>query len=148
MAYKVVRTDRLTGTHNPAYLRSAKFFDESDKPAKVENGTLVVIGDLIDEERELYKVTKADENTPKDAKIGLVAGVEIEYDEKGYHGLETYANEEDKPIRVYILNSNDMYGVSDDDTEKGTKITVGSVTVKAADKEPCGRLTYTVYEVD
>ena len=39
MAYAVVRTDRMTGTTDPARLVTVKYFDGEDNPAPIENGT-------------------------------------------------------------------------------------------------------------
>lgn len=143
---KVVRLDRVAGTHNPALIRSAKFFDAAGKEAAIENGELVVIGEMIDGERELIKVTAVVDDTPATAVVGVVCTPEVEYEQEGYHDLDTFANAAGDEIRVIILQANDVYSVTDD-VAKDTAKTVGNVTVTAVAKEVAGKFTYTVYTV-
>ena len=59
MAYCVIRTDGMSGTKQPADLRSLRFYGADGKPAEVENGTIVKLQGLEDGQREIYKAVAA-----------------------------------------------------------------------------------------
>ena len=86
---KFVRLDVMSGNKDNTQVKSAMYYDGSDAPAAVENGTIVAIGGLLDGERELHKVVDA---TGTDAYVGIVTTPEVECDEKGYHGIDTFDN--------------------------------------------------------
>ena len=108
--HAVVRTDRLSGTIDGSKLISAKFYNNSD-PAEIENGNIVAITNtLID--REVFKVTAP---TAADTikTIGLVASVEIINDYPlSRYPLTEFTNVANKPIRVYRLETGDVFSVT------------------------------------
>lgn len=134
--HAIVRTDNLSGTIDGSKLISAKFYSGSD-PAAIDNGNVVSISDeLIN--RETYKVTAP---TAADTRvtIGLVASVEIMYDEQRHHNLEDFTNEADSLIRVYALETGDEFSVTKEALDgtvakdKYVKLTAGSTKLTATD---------------
>ena len=95
--HAIVRTDNLSGTTDGSKLISAKFYSGSD-PAAIDNGNVVSISDeLIN--RETYKVT-APTAADTRATIGLVASVEIMYDEQRHHKALDGTVAKDKYVKL------------------------------------------------
>ncbi len=139
---KFVRTDNMGATKVPSLIKSAKYF-ESDVAAEIENGELVTIGTLLDGEREVHKATTPESG---DTYIGIVCTPELEYEETGYHGLDTYKNKADQVIRVFMLQKGDIFSIGNEGS--GADKTVDSnVVAKFIGTEVSGRYTYNVYEV-
>lgn len=164
MGYGVVRTDRMYGSDVGAGLVSFKYV-VSDAETEIENGNVVLLGDLMDGEREIFEAT-----TPAAASkikdIVLVAGVEVMYDERKKN-LDEYINETGKAVRGYRLHSGDIFSVTADclngtpavgslvELQAGTKLnvvttaTTGSTQVgKIVHVENAGRYTYYAILVD
>ena len=78
--YGVVRLDNMSGTTDGTLLRSVRFYD-GDKEAAIKNGRVVLIGDLLDGQREVRKATAPAATSPL-THIGLVAAPELMYDER------------------------------------------------------------------
>ena len=97
--HAVVRLDNMTGTKQPANLKSGKFYS-SESPAVIDNAQVVVLGDKID--RELYKVT-APSATSVVTDLYLVATPELFYDETRTHYLTEWVNEADSNVRLYKM---------------------------------------------
>jgi len=108
--YAVVRTDNMMGTDVSTYLDSVRFYDSNNKEAAIENGNVVVVGDLLTGEREIHKATTPAANTEL-KKIGLVANPEVNYDERK-RSLDQYINDAGRNIRIYYLHSGDEFGVT------------------------------------
>ncbi len=143
MAKKFVRTDNCAFTKVPSLIKSAKFMGADGATATaIENGELVAIRSLMDGEREVHVAVTP---TEADTVIGVVCTPEVEYDEKGYHDLDTFTNEADSVIRVGILQKADIYSVGNDTNT--TDVNAGTVTAKHIATEKSGRFTYQVYEV-
>ena len=124
--YSVVRTDNMMGTTVNTYLDSVRFYDANNKEAAIENGNVVVVGDLMAGERELHKAV-APTAAAELKKIGLVANPEVIYDERK-RGLDQYINEAGKNVRIYYLHSGDEFGV----TIEGLNVASG-YTIKPGD---------------
>lgn len=140
--YKVFRCDDL-----PKDIRSAHYYSGSDL-AEVENGTFVSLGELEDGEREIYKV----EDVKAGTLVGVVGSVEFSYDERGYHGIETFKNDVGDVIRVLILEKGWRFSIGATDASTleytvGTPVTVGDVTLNVIAKEIVKNVTYFVFEV-
>lgn len=138
---KFVRTDNMAATKVPSLIKSAKFY-VADVATKIENGELVTIGALVDGEREIHKATTPVE---EDTYIGLVCTPELQYEENGYHGVDTFENAADKVLRVFILQKGDIFSIGNEGT--GADKTAGALTAKFLGAETSGRFTYNVYEV-
>lgn len=132
MAYAVVRTDLLAGTDVRADLVSFKYFDGEDNGAEIENGNIVKLDGLMEGERELYKAVAPEASTGIN-DIVLVAGVEMEYDERK-RNLDQFINKADYPVRGYRFRSGNIFSVTkeafDGDTDPvvGDTVTVGAGT--------------------
>lgn len=143
MAKKFVRTDNCAFTKVPSLIKSAKYMGKDGTTATaIENGELVAIRTLMDGEREIHVAVKPEE---ADTVIGVVCTPEVEYDEKGYHDLDTFTNEADAVIRVGVLQKADIYSVGNDTNT--TDVKAGTLTAKHIATETTGRFTYQVYEV-
>lgn len=138
---KFVRTDNMAATKVPSLIKSAKFYVD-DVATKIENGELVTIGALINGEREIHKATAP---VGEDMYIGLVCTPELQYEEKGYHGVDTFENAADKVLRVFILQKGDIFSIGNEGA--GADKTAGALTTKFLGTETSGRFTYNVYEV-
>ena len=140
---KFVRIDNCAFTKVPSLIKSAKYMGTDGATATaIENGELVAIRTLMDGEREIHVAVKPEET---DTVIGLVCTPEVEYDEKGYHGLDTFTNKAGDVIRVGVLQKADIYSVGNDANTADIK--AGVVTAKHIATETSGRFTYQVYEV-
>lgn len=140
---KFVRTDNCAFTKVPSLIKSAKYMGTDGATATaIENGELVAIRALMNGEREIHVAVKPEET---DTVIGVVCTPEVEYDEKGYHDLDTFTNEAGAVIRVGVLQKADIYSVGND--ANTSDVEAGTVTAKHIATETAGRFTYQVYEV-
>lgn len=163
--YGVVRLDNMSGTTDGTLLRSVRFYD-SDKEAAIENGRVVLIGDLLDGQREVRKATAPTATSPL-THIGLVAAPELMYDERK-RNLTEFINEAGENVRVYIPHVRDIFSVTAEaldassaiakgnlvELQAGTKLKVVATATekstqvgKIVDIETVGSLTYYVIEV-
>lgn len=163
--YGVVRLDNMSGTTDGTLLRSVRFYD-NDKEAAIENGRVVLIGDLLDGQREVRKATAPVATSPL-THIGLVAAPELMYDERK-RNLTEFINEAGENVRVYIPHVRDIFSVTAEaldaaaaiakgnlvELQAGTKLKVVATATdkstqvgKIVDIETVGSLTYYVIEV-
>lgn len=168
MAHGVVRTDKMAGTDNRAFMRSVRYA-VSATPTDIDNGNVVLMGALENGSREVYTATAPLANSPlKD--IALVASPEVMYDERKKN-LDEFYNEAGKIARGYALHTGDIFSVTKDaldgaatpavgdvvELKAGTKLNVvaaatgateGSTVVgKIIDKNIVGRYTYFAIQV-
>lgn len=111
MAHGIVRTDLMTGADVGAFLVSVKFYS-GDAVAEIDNGNVVLIGDLLDGEREIRKATVVAANTPLD-KVALIASPEVMY-EDDKRDLGDFVNPAGVPARGYRLHVGDIFSVTKD----------------------------------
>lgn len=163
--YGVVRLDNMSGTTDGTLLRSVRFYD-GDKEAAIKNGRVVLIGDLLDGQREVRKATAPVATSPL-THIGLVAAPELMYDERK-RNLTEFINEAGENVRVYIPHVRDIFSVTAEaldaaaaiakgnlvELQAGTKLKVVATATdkstqvgKIVDIETVGSLTYYVIEV-
>lgn len=163
--YGVIRLDNMSGTTDGTLLRSVRFYD-GDKEAAIENGRVVLIGDLLDGQREVRKATAPAATSPLN-HIGLVAAPELMYDERK-RNLTEFINEAGENVRVYIPHVRDIFSVTAEaldaaaaiakgnlvELQAGTKLKVVATATdkstqvgKIVDIETVGSLTYYVIEV-
>lgn len=110
MAYCVIRTDLMSGTKQPADLVSLRFYNDEGVPAEVENGVIVRLVGLEDDQREVYKAVAAKAGDDLNECV-VVAGVEMMYDERKVN-LDEYINEADHITRGYVLRSRNIFSVT------------------------------------
>ena len=140
MAYGVVRTDLMHGTDVRGELVSLRYVVVSGSGSSatktetaIENGNVVKIGALLDDEREIREATAPAANTAI-REIALVATPEVMYDEHKKN-LDEYINEAGKNIRGYRLHSGDMFSVTKEALDGKTTPAVGDVVeLKAGTK--------------
>lgn len=133
---KFVRIDNCAFTKVPSLIKSA-VADED-----IENGTLVAVGKLKSGEREIHEYATPEET---DTLIGVVCTPEVEYDEKGYKGIDTFINKKGDAIRIGILQKGDILSIGNDTTT--TDITAGTIKAEYQATEISGRFSYKVLEV-
>lgn len=142
MANKFVRLDVMSGNRDNSQVKSAKYFKDNESVG-VENGTIVAIGGLLEGEREIHKVVDV---TDTDTYVGIITTPEVEYEEKGYHDIDTFINKADEPVRVHVLHAGDIFSIGNSDNTDD--IAAGAQLVaKHIETEKVGRFTYQVYEV-
>ena len=137
--HKIIRLDDM-----PEILRAGRFEDESGNEAEIENGEFVVLGDLLDKERELYKVTKATNDST--GLIGVVCTPEVDYVKEGYHGVETFINKQGRPIRIAIFRDGFRFSITNADYTLNQEITVGNWKLKCIEIEKKRSFTYYVLQ--
>lgn len=98
--YACVRTDNMEGTTLGKYTVSLKV------DADIENGSVVVVGGLVEGEREVRTYT-APKGNEKLGKLALVASPEV-VKEKSHNSLADFINKKDEIARGYILVSGDI----------------------------------------
>lgn len=141
---KVVNTELLMGTNNPARLKSCRVFDKSGQPIAVENGTFVSVGQLVDGEREVHKATVVDFGGTG-VNIGIVATPEITYDPR--LGIEDFTNEAGEIVRVYMLDVHEIFAIKNGtDHPLNVPVKVGNLTLLPIDKNARGFIGYEVIE--
>lgn len=162
----VVRTDKMTGTDNRAYLASCKYMGAGATATAIDNGNVVKLSGLMTGEREVYKAVTPAANTAL-ADIVLVATPELMYDERK-HDLDEFSNEAGDILRGYHLHSQDIFSVTKDalvgvsapavgnvvELAAGTKMNVAASGTSGATKvgtiievETVGKYTYYVIQV-
>lgn len=103
MAKGIFIAENMASTKVGSLLRSAK------KEGAIENGAVVVLGDLVAGEADLYEAGAV--SAVGDA-IYLVDGVELLADEQLTKGLDDFENPGGKPFRVRKPLSGDRFSVS------------------------------------
>lgn len=163
MANAMVRLDNVQFTHDGSLIKSAKYMGSGSTATAIDNGMFVALDGLMEGEREVHKAVTP---TAASTYFGIVCTPEVEYDERGYHGIDTFTNKEDSVIRVGIPSKGDSFAVTDGALDKvptvgqfvelqaGTKgkvvssATSGSTQVgKISAIEVAGRFTWYVIEV-
>ena len=121
----------MSGTKQPADLRSLRFYGADGNPAEVENGTIVKLQGLEDGQREVYKAIAATASDDLNDCV-VVAGVEVPYDER-LKNLDQYINEAGKAVRGYILRSRNQFSITKEGfvggtvpSAKGARVGVGA----------------------
>ena len=140
MAHGVVRTDNVWGTDVRAGLVSIEYIvtdSSGSKPVDVEtaidNGNVLLVGDLKEGEREIFKGSAPAANSPL-AEVVLVCSPEIMYDERKY-ALDEFFNEAGMPARGYRIHSGDIFSVTKDALDGASNPAVGDVVeLKAGTK--------------
>jgi len=111
MAYACVRTDNMSGTTLGKDTVSVKYY-VSTTPTAIENGNVVLVGDLMTGEREVRKATAPAANSPL-GSIALIASEEVVKD-KDVAFLNEFRNEAGEIARGYRLASHDVFAVTAD----------------------------------
>lgn len=153
----VFRSDALHDTNASAGLRSAKYFVD-DVATDIDNGSVVKLEVLMENERELWKAVAPAEGDDI-AKLFVVGTPEVMYDER-LRNLTDFYNEAGQPIRCYSLHTGSMFSVTAPVIEgapavgqtvgvQGTKWLVGGAGVGTIIAiETVGTLQYVVIRVD
>lgn len=130
----VVRTDNLNATdvRGGDNLVSVRYQPSNTKTA-IDNGNVVLIGDLETNQREVYKGATPAANSPLE-DIVLVASPEIFYD--GFkHDLADFENPAGYIARAYHLHQNDTFGLTKEALDGASSPAVGdTVELKAGTK--------------
>lgn len=131
MAYCVVRTDLMHGTHAPEDMVSLRFYDGADV-AEVENGVIAKITELEPHtvgtntiyEREIWKGVAASSSDDL-ADCVLIATPEVMYDERK-RSLDEFINEAGVAARGYRLRDRNMFSLTAEGFVGGTAPTLGA----------------------
>lgn len=111
MSYAVVTREKMTSEWVGSARLSAKYLPSGVETA-IENSNVVVIGGLINGERELYTTTTPTATSALSA-IGVVTTPEVMADERKKN-LEDFRNEAGDAITVDRLFSGDIFSVTED----------------------------------
>lgn len=107
--YGCVRTDNMSGTTLGKNLISGKFI-VNDEEKEIENGNIVLVGDLLDGEREVRSLSTPEASSPLN-KLAVVASEEV-VKSKSYNALSEFVNEAGDIIRCYKLINGDLFSVT------------------------------------
>lgn len=139
---KFVRLDVMSGNRDNSQVKSGKYFKDGDV-ANVENGTVVAINGLLEGEREVHEVVDVADDS---VFVGLITTPEVEYEEHGYHGIDTFVNKAGELVRVHVLHPGDIFSIGNS-TETADLAMGAKLVGKHIQTEVCGRHTYQVFEV-
>lgn len=132
MAHGVVRTDNMFNTDVRTGPVSVKYLP-SDTPTDIDNGNVVLLGDLIEGEYELRVGTTPAANSNLD-KIVLIATPEVMYDER-LRSLADFYNKAGRACRGYHLHTYDIFSVTKDALDGKSEPEVGDIVeLKAGTK--------------
>ena len=114
MAHAIVKTELMQGTYDPTALVSLKYYGENEANqevlANIDNGNVVLLGDLMTGEREIFKATTPAANS--DIKnIVLVAAPERFTDERK-RNMKDFYNVAGDTVRGYRLVSGRWFSVT------------------------------------
>ncbi len=125
MANCVVRTDLMSGITDASCLEHGRFYGSDGKFAEIQNGSIVQVGALEENERESHKYTDvADGATLTD--VVLIAEPEMGKTYRNHVDLTEYINEAGKCIRGYRLHAFDEFSVTADGFKDATAAKVGA----------------------
>lgn len=124
MAHGVIRTDLLAGTDVRSELVSVRY-QPSDTMTDIDNGNVVLLGDLEEGSRTVFKGGTPAKNSDLN-DVALIASPEVIYDEH-VHGLDKYYNEAGKISRGYRLHENDIFSVTIDALDAAATPEVGNI---------------------
>lgn len=125
MAKGIFIAENMASTKLGSLLRSAK------QDTAIENGCIVVLGDLVAGEKDLYESGAV--ATVATDRIYFVDGVELLADEQLTKGLDDFENPAKKPFRVRRPQLGDRFSISESVID-GTLGNNGYVKVKAGNK--------------
>ena len=145
MAHGVVRTDNMYGVDVRAGLVSVKYIVTTGAgteqspyvhtPTAIDNGNVLLLGGLMDGEREIFKGSAPAANSAL-TDVVLVASPEVMYDER-LRNLDDFYNVAGKACRGYRLHKWDIFSVTADalafNTDEDTDGKVGSIVELKAD---------------
>lgn len=94
-------TEKLSGTFNGVDLVSVRYM-VGNTPTAIDNGSVVEVGALEANSREVCKATAPKKNSAK-AAIALIASSEVIYDERLQNDLGNFENEANAVSRGYLL---------------------------------------------
>lgn len=94
-------TEKLSGTFNGVDLVSVRYM-VGNTPTAIDNGSVVEVGALEANSREVCKATAPKKNSAK-AAIALIASPEVIYDERLQSDLGNFENEANAVSRGYLL---------------------------------------------
>lgn len=136
--YGVVRTDKMTGTDNRAFLASVKYMGAGTTETAIENGNVVLTDGLLDTTnkggREVYKGKTPAANSPlKD--ILLIATPEVDHDNTINTDPKDFRNEAGEICRGYFLHDKDIFSVTKAALDGASSPAIGNIVeLKAGTK--------------
>lgn len=117
--YACVRTDNMSGTIDGKNLVSLKYNGE------IENGSVVLVGDYLDGEREVRNATAPAKDSAL-RNLALVASPEVIKD-KDYYSIENFINEDGAICRGYRLTAGDVFSLTKEAFATGSSLKKDSV---------------------
>ena len=130
MAYSVVTREKMTSEWDGSKRISVKY-RPSGVDAAIENGNVVVVGDLIDGEREVYSASTPAVDTEV-AKLALITTPEVLADERKKN-IADFRNEPGDVSTADLLFSRDIFSLTAEGFA-GTPVRGGIVELQAGTK--------------
>lgn len=119
-------TEKLSGTFNGADLVSVRYMVGST-PTAIDNGSVVEVGALEANSREVRKATAPKKDAAK-AAIALIASPEVIYDAHLQNDLGNFENEANAVSRGYLLEKpHQIFAVTGEVLDGGAARIVGAV---------------------
>lgn len=130
MAYSVVTREKMTSEWDGSKRISVKY-RPSGVDAAIENGNVVVVGDLIDGEREVYSASAPTVDTEV-AKLALITTPEVLADERKKN-IADFRNEAGDVCTADLLFSRDIFSLTAEGFS-GTPVKGGIVELQVGTK--------------
>nr|DAP06622.1 MAG TPA: hypothetical protein [Caudoviricetes sp.] len=124
------RSDNMSGTTLGKNLVAIKY-QPSGVDTAIENGHIVVVGDLITGETDVRKATTPAANSAINT-LAVVGGVAVDKT-KSYNAAGDYTNPAGVATRAYRLRTGDFYAVTADALSAAADIAVGNIVEAQAD---------------
>ncbi len=132
MAHTVVRTDMLAGTVNQAFLENGRYKKDGNYAA-IDNGSIVMVGDLEDGERESHVYSDVAAGTNLN-KLVLIAAPEIIKDTCVRKDIRDFEVAAGAVARGYYLTHGSKFSVTADGIDgspvKGVAVGIADGTHK------------------
>ncbi len=124
--YTIVRTDEMPNTIGARNLVSLVYNGD------LENGSIVLIGEFINDKREVRVATAPAANTPL-CNLALIATPEVGKDHK-YYGLNRFINLKGSIIRGYKLTPGNIFSISKEGFDNTENLAINSIVELQAGK--------------
>lgn len=143
--HAVYNSDNVSATTDGSLIVSMKYMGSGSAATAIDNGNIVLVGELMAGEKQIHKATTPAANSPR-AQLAIVTTVEEDKKAvlKSDTNLEKYTNEAGKTLRGFRFHTGDTFSVSAEaldgtpkkgdavEVQAGTKMKVVKTTTAAS----------------
>lgn len=101
--HAVYNSDNVSATTDGSLIVSMKYMGSGSAATAIDNGNIVLVGELMADEKQIHKATTPAANSPR-AQLAIVTTVEEDKKAvlKSDSNLENYTNEAGKTLRGFV----------------------------------------------